>query len=151
MLKVYENLNWNDKGVIYNHSDVFEIEKENEWFKDPFVERIVREIDKTEHIKDDVFNSPILGYITSSRLSGGTKALILAYKLLESDEYIPTSKFGDNCWGLLGEIGKKKDVNLYENWVPPFKTGECELQFENGVIVDNVQDFLTQKGINNND
>ncbi len=53
----------------------------HEWFEDPFVCQMIQEIDKTEVLGNGAFQSPVLGIISSDRLSGSVKTLIILYEL----------------------------------------------------------------------
>lgn len=76
MLLVLETLPKNLKYVVINPDDDLRRDSIPEWFDDPRVEDIVLTIDKTRHIKGNVFESPVLGTITFDQLSGGAKSTI---------------------------------------------------------------------------
>jgi len=87
-----------------------------EWFEDPFVQRIVKEIDDTVvtdafHIKSSVF-----GNIPYEHLSGGVKALILLYK--EPSIELWGTLCGDNCIPLMCEISKMHDITVKFTHIP---------------------------------
>ncbi len=88
-----------------------------EIFNDPLAERIVKEIDKTEHIKDGVFNSPWLGIIPWEKLSSGAKGLILIMmssnpELKDIPWLFNSAIWGDNCIPLLAEMSFKYDFKM---------------------------------------
>ena len=83
---------------------------EPEWFDDPYVNQIVETIDKNKVLERGIFESPVLGIIGPDRLSGGCKALILAYKKPDLEQWM--GLFGDNCVLPLIEISKKVDVTI---------------------------------------
>lgn len=87
-----------------------------EWFEDPFVQKIVKEIDNTTVINAFTLNSPVLGNISYERLSGGTKALILLYKEPSIDLW--GTLLGDNCIPLLCEISEMHDIILKFSHIP---------------------------------
>ncbi len=45
-----------------------------------FVKEMIRAVDKSEVLSSHAIESPVLGIIPTSKLSGGVKALILVYK-----------------------------------------------------------------------
>lgn len=45
-----------------------------------FVKEMIRAVDKSEVLSSHAIESPVLGIIPTTRLSGGVKALILIYK-----------------------------------------------------------------------
>ena len=51
-----------------------------EWFKDPFVQKMIREVDGSTYVDGLVIDSPVLGPIPPERLSGGVKTLIMIYE-----------------------------------------------------------------------
>ena len=88
-----------------------------EWCRDPEVQRLVKIVDQTDWVVDDIFNSPWLGKIPSTQLSGGVKGLILMLKATDVEKtQMPRVfmdwLFGDNCLDLLLEIGTKCDFTF---------------------------------------
>lgn len=83
---------------------------ENEWFADPLVKKMIKGVDNSDVVADELIKSPILGYIAPERLSGGVKALICMYKC---DEFpIDLIVCGENCQRWICEISKIKDVEV---------------------------------------
>lgn len=82
---------------------------EDEWFTDPFVKRICKEVDDTTVHSAYQMENPFFGPINVLKLSMGCKNLILAYK---TDKVIPATFMGDNCAPLLCEIAKQKDLTI---------------------------------------
>ena len=64
----------NDPDTYFNHT------YSQKWFEDPFVKEMIRAVDKSEVLSSHAIESPVLGIIPTSKLSGGVKALILVYK-----------------------------------------------------------------------
>lgn len=89
-----------------------------DWFDDNVVQFIIRTIDKNEfrRMKDGegdwqsnwVMYGPI-GYVNPSRLSTGSRGLVLLYK---TDRPVATRTLGDNCIALLPELGDKCDITV---------------------------------------
>lgn len=103
-----------------------------DWCRDPEVQRIVKIVDQTDWIMDDIFNSPWLGKIPSTHLSGGVKGLILALKAINYEEtQMPRVFmdwfFGDNCLDLLLEIGNKQDFTLCLSGGVPWRVCKNEI------------------------
>jgi Uri superfamily endonuclease len=65
------------KDCIVRVTPYFNLHKEKEWFSDPFVRKVIQEIDRCEVVKDEYIESPIWGGVSPERLSGGCKALIV--------------------------------------------------------------------------
>lgn len=87
------------KDCIKSSSKIFDYvcRTSTAWINDPVCDEMVRDIDKTEHIKDFVYQSPYLGAIPPERLSGGVKGLIMIYKGDNICRTFMTSIFGENC------------------------------------------------------
>lgn len=82
-----ENFN-RDVDVYFNNR------YEKEWLQDPLVKEMVRDVDKSEILSNYAVESPVLGIIPVTRISGGVKALIL---MLKTDRVIWGTACGDNC------------------------------------------------------
>lgn len=98
----------------------------SEWFDDPEVVRIACEIDGLRHLFWDTFEHPVFGRCTGKEVSGGSRAVILAY-LGETDDYvIPLSWLGENCFKTLGSLNIKSDVTFDGDYTPNLWNWECE-------------------------
>lgn len=96
------------KGVDLDPETLFDFIFEDEWFKDPLVHRIIKEIDKSEYIAGRYIESPFLGPISPRELSGSAKALILMLKTTIS---MNLTWLGDNCVDIFMEIVRSgKDI-----------------------------------------
>ena len=114
---------------------------ELEWFKDPFVQEMVEEIDQTRYVDGYIFDSPVLGPIPPERLSGGVKTLIMIYEMPE--KVFNATSCGPNCAHMLLEIGKRKDVTVNLRYFMPMNDLEpFKIEIVNkGKIVENVRDY----------
>ena len=94
---------------------LFNIEHRNDWFNDPLVEEMIKDIDKTDHIADAVFKSPVLGTIPATSLSGGVKGLILILKSKQLNDYdaMRSCIFGNNCVKWLIKLSYLADFTIY--------------------------------------
>lgn len=81
------------------------------WGNDPFVQKILLEVDKCKHIIDDIFSHPVLGTRTIGQMSGGSKNLILMYKKPQYIMYRGTN-CGENCIKLIEEIASIHDFEM---------------------------------------
>lgn len=104
------------------------------------MKQIIKEIDKTDAIKDEYLESPVLGAISPDRLSTGCKAVILM-DVLEKP-YIFGTKCGDNCVNSILRIAKNKDVTLKLNHCMRFPESGFQAKFlDSGKIVTTNHDF----------
>lgn len=90
-------------------STYFDNVYEYDWFNDPVVIQMVRDIDKSE-LKGLCVLSPFLGSIPVEKLSGGVKTLILMYKL---DDFVTDLIYlGNNCEDWILKIAEQKDLTV---------------------------------------
>ena len=95
--------------VLYAVDAYFDTNYEEEWFDDPLVRQMVLDVDKSEVLNGGCIKSPIYGYMPTTKLSGGVKALIL---MLKTDILIWATACGDNCSKWIVEISKRKDLTV---------------------------------------
>lgn len=99
-----------DKDASRNPDVDFKNIYEPEWFNNDIVKRMVKDIDSSEVVSPYCINSPVLGQIAPSFLSGGVKSLIM---LLYLDYYyLDLVSLGENCCYWLSEICKVKDIRV---------------------------------------
>ena len=101
---------------------------QKEWLQDHLVEDIIHDIDNSRLLSNYAVESPILGIIPLTRISGGAKALIL---ILKTDRVIWGTACGDNCAKWIDKISRIKDITLFFEHPMTF---DCPL---NGVCIDN--------------
>lgn len=105
----YLNIIYEDKPK--NHPNVelqYLLHEKPDLTLDPFVQKIVKEIDKNDFAAQDVFRHKILGIKSTNDLSCGCKSMILYYS---SDYIINLSQCGDNCADIFEEITKMRIDN----------------------------------------
>lgn len=81
-----------------------------EYLETEFAKRAVKEIDNTDLVSPYNAISPVLGSISTERLSGGVKTLIMLYSI--RDMTTSGSLMGGNCYRLLFEISRDLDIYL---------------------------------------
>lgn len=112
-----------------------------EWLDDPFVKEMVLDVDKSEIVSPYCINSPVLGQIAPSYLSGGVLALILMYK---TDYIVNASKCGDNCSKWIQRISEKKDLTIYLEHVMGFDNDFTIEFLDSGVITHTRKEFIIE-------
>lgn len=102
----------NMKEAVYNTAAYFKYDYEDNWIIDPFVEKMIQDVDRSTVLGSGVIDSPILGKIPPTGLSGGVKTLILVR--FEKDKIFNVSTCGDNCAKWLLKIAETEDrtINL---------------------------------------
>lgn len=110
----------NDKiDMIKYPGDFFDAYYEQKWLEDPFVEEIIKSIDKSTVFQGKVIDSPVLGIISPKELSSGCKTLILLYKC--PDHVYNASYCGDNCGSWMLQIGELQDIRVYADHMLLFR------------------------------
>lgn len=101
------------KGAIYNTASYFKYDYEDCWITDSFVKEMILDIDQSTVLDSGVIDSPILGKIPPTGLSGGVKTLILVK--FDKDKIFNASTCGDNCAKWLLKIAETEDrtINLH--------------------------------------
>lgn len=101
------------KEAVYNTSAYFKYDYEDEWITDPFVKEMIEDVDQSVVLDSGVIDSPILGKIPPTDLSGGVKTLILVK--FDKDQIFNASTCGDNCAKWLLKIADTEDrtINLH--------------------------------------
>ena len=79
---------------------------------------MVRAVDKLEVLSSHAIESPVLGIIPTTRLSGGVKALILIYK--KPELWIDCTACGENCAEWILRIAEKQDTLINLNYFMDF-------------------------------
>lgn len=107
MIKVYFGF---DKDAIIDIDTFFIHSYSPDWFDDPVIREMIKDIDGSEVTSSSCIVSPVLGAIPPSKLSGGVKALICLYKL--DDVLIDLVVCGENCCKWLSYILQHKDIRV---------------------------------------
>ena len=133
------------KDVIYNTSVFFKNVYEKEWLDEPQTKQMILDIDKSKVISDGAIDSPVLGVIPPTSLSGGVKTLILIDHI--TDKIFNASNCGDNCAEWLLKIAEKKDVTVNLRHIMDFGNNSFEIKIVNtGAIVHNMAELVPVAG-----
>lgn len=131
--------------VIYNTSVYFKFNYMPEWLNDPDVRQMISDVDKSEVLGTGAIDSPVLGVIAPTNLSGGVKTLILIDKV--PDKVFNASNCGDNCAKWLLRIGKKKDITINLRHIMEFGDDSFEIEILNtGTTVKSMLELLSIAG-----
>ena len=117
------------KEAVYNTAVFFKNDYEDEWIIDPFVKEMIRSVDHSEVIDSGVIDSPVLGKIPPTGLSGGVKTLILV--LFEPTKVFNASTCGDNCAKWLLKIAEKEDRAVNLRHIMDFGKEEFQIHIKN--------------------
>ena len=98
------------KKAIFNTAVYFKNVYEDSWITDSFAKEMIRDVDKSEVLGGGVIDSPVLGKIAPTSLSGGVKTLILIKN--ESDKIFNASTCGDNCAKWILKMAEKQELTI---------------------------------------
>ena len=133
------------KEVIYNTSLFFKNTYESEWLEEDETRQMILDIDKSKVLSDGAIESPVLGIIPPTNLSGGVKTLILINHV--ADKIFNASNCGDNCAQWLLKIAQNKDVTVNLRHLMDFGSGDFTIKIENtNKIVHNMLELITEAG-----
>ena len=101
------------KEAVYNTAAYFKYDYEDSWIIDPFVKEMILDVDQSVVLDSGVIDSPVLGKIPPTGLSGGVKTLILVK--FDEDKIFNASTCEDNCAKWLLKIAEEEErtVNLH--------------------------------------
>lgn len=145
MLKIYFG---DMEEAIFDTSNYFDVTYEDDWITSEFGKKVIKDIDKSDVIGENCIQSPVLGQIPPTSISGGTKTLLLIYN--EPENVFNASTCGDNCAKWILEIAKEKDIviNLRHFMHFGFKAGEKLSQkiqiLNSGNVFENYSDFIDE-------
>lgn len=131
--------------VIFNTSVFFKNSYEESWLSEKETQQMILDIDKSKVLGNGAIESPVLGIIPPTSLSGGVKTLILISHI--SDKIFNASNCGNNCASWLLKIGKEKNVTINLRHLMNFGEGSFELNIVNkNKIVRSMDELLEITG-----
>lgn len=129
--------------AIFNTALYFDNVYQDRWITDPMSVEMIGDVDKSKVISAHLIESPVLGPITPTMLSGGVKTLILVKH--DRGRVFNASACGDNCAKWLLEIAAKRKVVINLRHVMDFGKSEFKIKVLNsGKIVTSMRDFLVE-------
>lgn len=132
--------------AIFNTAVYFKNVYEDSWITDPFSKKMILDVDKSIVLGKAVIDSPVLGKIAPTALSGGVKTLILIKN--EPQTIFNASTCGDNCAKWILEIAKQQEVTINLRHLMDFGTGPFEIRILNtGQIVHSRKELVPIAGL----
>ena len=132
--------------VIYNTSVYFKNVYEDEWITDSFTKEMIMDIDKSRVLDNAVIDSPVMGKIAPTSLSGGVKTLILM--TYEPEKVFNASACGDNCAKWILKIAQEKELTINLRHIMDFGKGSFTIHILNtGEIVHNMKELIPIAGL----
>ena len=131
--------------TIFNTASFFSNTFQKTWLDDPFVCRMIKDVDKSVVIGDYLIKSRALGMISPSQLSGGVKTLILTY--IKPDKIFNASTCGDNCAKWFLKMASKEDRTINLRHIMDFGDDNFEiLILNNNQIVHSMNELVMIAG-----
>ncbi len=122
MLKIYYG---NMPEAVFNTSVYFKNVYEDSWITDPMAKEMILDIDKSAVLGGAVIDSPVLGKIAPTSLSGGVKTLILMKN--ERNKIFNASTCGDNCAKWILRLAETEDLTINLRHLMNFGSGTFEI------------------------
>lgn len=120
----------------------FDHYKKTEWFSNPDVVRVIKEIDNTDVEREQVLISPVFGYMSPDRLSTGCKAVILM--IVQNIAVVRATSCGDNCGAVIYELSKTRDIHILLEYIMDFPYDFEAVFVESGVRVYSRPDYVEE-------
>ena len=128
---------------IFNTSLYFDNTYLDDWITSDFAKNVLESIDKARVLSGQAVETEALGVIPATKISGGSKTLILMYN--EPEKIFNASTCGNNCAKFILTIPKllKKDITISLHHLMDFGEGEFEIEILNShKIVHNMAEFV---------
>lgn len=134
------------KEAIFNTSVYFKNTYEDSWITDERTREMIEDVDRSKVIDSGVIDSPILGKIPPTNLSGGVKTLILIEH--EPEKIFNASTCGDNCAKWILKIAEDKDVTINLRHIMDFGNERFEAKILNtDQIVHSMEEMIPIAGL----
>lgn len=126
MLNIYYG---NMPEAIFNTSVYFKNAYEDVWISDPVAKEMILDIDKSIVLDSAVIDSPVMGKIAPTSLSGGVKTLILMKN--ERSKVFNASTCGDNCAKWILKLSEMDDLTINLRHIMDFGEGTFDVRIMN--------------------
>ena len=133
------------KEAVYNTTAYFKYDYEDDWIIDPFVKKMIKDVDQSIVLDSGVIDSPVLGKIPPTGLSGGVKTLILVK--FEKNKIFNASTCGDNCAKWLLKIAETEDRTINLRHLMKFEVEPFNIRILNtNEIVHTMEELVSIAG-----
>lgn len=132
--------------AIFNTSVYFKNVYEDEWITDSFAKEMILDIDQSLVLDQAVIDSPVLGKIPPTSLSGGVKTLILMKN--EPEKVFNASTCGDNCAKWILKMAEEQDITINLRHLMDFGDGEFTVRILNtNQVVHSMKELVPIAGL----
>lgn len=131
--------------AIYNTSVYFQNQYADSWVTSDLSKQMIQDVDHSKVISAQLIESPVLGAIPPTQLSGGVKTLILmAY---DKKHIFNASTCGDNCAKWILAMGKDKKLVINLRHLMDFGKEPFKIKVLNtNRIVHNMSELVAEAG-----
>ena len=131
--------------AIFNTAVYFKNVYEDSWITDPVAKEMILDIDRSTVLDSAVIDSPVMGKITPTSLSGGVKTLILMQN--QRDKIFNASTCGDNCAKWILKLSETDDLTINLRHLMDFGSGRFSIRILNtGQIVYSMKELVPIAG-----
>lgn len=132
--------------AIFNTSVYFKNVYEDEWITDSLAREMILDVDKSTVLDSKVIDSPIMGMIAPTSLSGGVKTLILIQN--EPEKIFNASTCGNNCAKWILKLAEKRDLTINLRHLMDFGEDVFTIRILNtGQIVHSMKELVPIAGL----
>jgi hypothetical protein len=143
MLKIFFG---NMPEAVFNTSVYFKNAYEDSWITDSIAREMIHDIDSSTVLDSAVIDSPVMGKIPPTALSGGVKTLILMQN--EKDRIFNASTCGDNCAKWILKLGEMYDLTINLRHLMDFGEGRFNICILNtNQIVHSMKELVPIAGL----
>lgn len=143
MLNIYYG---NMPEVISNTAVYFKNVYEDEWITDPVAREMILDVDKSIVLDNAVIDSPVMGKIAPTELSGGVKTLILMKN--ERSKVFNASTCGDNCAQWILKLADMDELTINLRHLMNFGNGTFDIRIMNtNQVVHSMKELVPIAGL----
>ncbi len=143
MLNIYYG---NMPEVIFNTAVYFKNVYEDEWITDPVAREMILDVDKSIVLDNAVIDSPVMGKIAPTELSGGVKTLILMKN--ERSKVFNASTCGDNCAQWILKLADMDELTINLRHLMNFGNGTFDIRIMNtNQVVHSMKELVPIAGL----
>lgn len=143
MLNIYYG---NMPGAIFNTAVYFKNAYEDAWITDPVAREMILDVDRSTVLDSAVIDSPVMGKIAPTALSGGVKTLILMKN--ERTKVFNASTCGDNCAKWILKLAEADDLTINLRHLMDFGEGAFDIRILNtNQVVHSMKELVPIAGL----
>lgn len=132
--------------AIFNTSVYFKNAYEDAWITDPVAKEMILDVDKSTVLDGAVIDSPVMGKIPPTALSGGVKTLILMKN--ERSKVFNASTCGDNCARWILKLAEEDELTINLRHLMDFGNGTFDICIMNtNQVVHSMKELVPIAGL----